>query len=762
MILRIHGEAIELMKNKGIIRKLDDKEKRTKLVSNILDQINQSDFLHLESLRDASKRDGHIVRDNSAFEKKKWISVTGLCNNNCIFCLDGERRDRFHKKDSEIRVQIEEGIEEGAERLVLSGGEPTVHPDILDFVRYGKEVGYKRIQIISNGRMLAYSRFLDDIVKAGLDETTFSIHGHTARLHESMTRVPGSFKQIVAGMRNALSKNLIVNTDTIITKMNYRYLLDIIKFVHSLGIYEVNLMSIVPFGNSWKYRENVLYDFEKVVPYVHRTIEYCIRNGMNIWLSRFPAKYMEGYERYIDSYRKIHEDVVAMGDFFKREPECMGEKCVYCGISDVCTDMQNALNNKGLKDEEIIEISLNRENIEKLSEIVRKKGVKTVLKFEPPLDKGSNIRLSEAIPRIKDALKDCSNISVSGIPPCMFFPKEFRTVDMPLPKNAEFKKIAEHICMHSTVKRVACEKCILNDGCRGISREYVRKFGFSEIHPVICREIRINMDCNQDCLFCNTDENAENVILDSKEAILKIKEWCREGLNYLIISGKEPTLHPDLEDFIKLAKGLGCKKIEIQTNAVRLSDREYVKKLSDSGLTHAFVSFHSHKKGVYERITQSRKYGDAASGIRNLIKSGIEVTINVVINELNYRQLPEFVRYVKENFIGCNFMVFSFVAPVCSALDNKWVIPRISLVTPYLKKALDSCIKNGIDARIPSRCGIPACFLKGYEDFLDELNESSRWANSADKVKRKECKDCEYNDRCNGLWKEYVNKHGWS
>ena len=32
------------------------------------------------------------------FEKKIWISTTGLCNNNCIFCLDGERTDRYHKK----------------------------------------------------------------------------------------------------------------------------------------------------------------------------------------------------------------------------------------------------------------------------------------------------------------------------------------------------------------------------------------------------------------------------------------------------------------------------------------------------------------------------------------------------------------------------------------------------------------------------------------------------------------------------------------
>ncbi len=197
-------------------------------------------------------------REKAVEERKKWVSLTGLCNNNCIFCLDGDRKDRFHKSRKEIKKGIDEGIKEKATRLVLSGGEPTIHPKIIDFVKYGRQIGYKKIQIITNGRMLAYKSFVQALKEAGLDEVTFSLHGHTKELHESMTRLPGSFEQIVRGIKNATEAGFIVNSDTTITRINYKYLPKILEFVHSLGINEVNLMSIVPFGNAWKNKKEVI------------------------------------------------------------------------------------------------------------------------------------------------------------------------------------------------------------------------------------------------------------------------------------------------------------------------------------------------------------------------------------------------------------------------------------------------------------------------------------------------------------------------
>lgn len=283
-------------------------------------------------------------KEKAIDEKKKWISITGLCNNNCVFCLDGDRTDKFHISKEEIKREIKNGLKEGATRLVLSGGEPTIHPDIVSFVKYGKEIGYKKIQIITNGRMLAYTKFVDEMVKAGLGEVTFSLHGNTKEIHEKMTRVPGSFNQIITGIKNAQEKGIITNTDTTITKINYQFLPEIISFISSLGINEVNLMSIVPFGNAWKNKEEALYEFNDVVPYVKKTIDFCNKKGIILWFSRFPAQYLEGYEEYIESYKKILEELLARDEnFFKGERFCKGKRCEYCGIATVCDDIAEGI-----------------------------------------------------------------------------------------------------------------------------------------------------------------------------------------------------------------------------------------------------------------------------------------------------------------------------------------------------------------------------------------------------------------------------------
>jgi phosphate transport system permease protein len=48
-------------------------------------------------------------------------------------------------------VQIVEGRKKGANRLILSGGEPTMHPNFLDFVKLGQSAGSPKIQTVPNG-----------------------------------------------------------------------------------------------------------------------------------------------------------------------------------------------------------------------------------------------------------------------------------------------------------------------------------------------------------------------------------------------------------------------------------------------------------------------------------------------------------------------------------------------------------------------------------------------------------------------------------
>ena len=97
--------------------------------------------------------------------------------------------------------------------MEIIGGEPTVRPDIISLIKFAKELNFDVIMIATNGRMLSYEDFARTILKAGLNSLVFSIHGHTAKLHDSLTRAPGSFKQLNKGVKNVQKKIKEISLD---------------------------------------------------------------------------------------------------------------------------------------------------------------------------------------------------------------------------------------------------------------------------------------------------------------------------------------------------------------------------------------------------------------------------------------------------------------------------------------------------------------------------------------------------------------------
>ena len=703
---------------------------------------------------------------DAIFEKKKWISITGLCNNNCLFCLDKGRPDTYHRPKKEVMQEIKAARDEGCTKLILSGGDPTIHPDIVELVAFGKSLGFSKVQVITNGRMFASERFTIDMIRAGLDEVTFSIHGHNQTVHDLHTSVTGSFRQVMKGVKNVQKHDVIINTDTCITKINYRMLPEIIRFiVEVVGITEVNLMNMVPEGNAWKYRNMILYDPKLVAPYIKKVIDYCIARDVVLWLSRVPPEVLEGYEEFIEDPYKLVDEVRGRLPMLKDtvRPKCKGEKCRFCNISRICHDLLRLNMDRSQEKayDEIVELNQDnlKGNVRDNALLVYPEPTKRLQDYDPP-------KISKVIKYLK--MNDRDGVYVKGIPPCILMRNGIRnirtvkeTVDYEkYHENKDFLGLAQELACKSKMKRLSCDECILKDGCEGIYINYVRRFGPQEFVPVKSREIRINLECNQNCIFCNTDEGADGIVTDREAVLEEIDKMAKEGVNYLIISGKEPTLCKHLEEYISYAKTKGLFKIELQTNAVMCSDSAYAKEIRNKGLTHAFISLHAADEEMSAKITRApQTFDKTVSGINNLKALGVEITINIVINRFNKGSMSEIVRFISSEF-GRPNIVFSYMSPVAEALKNLDALPKISDVLPDLFSAFERCLAYGINFRMAARCGIPLCMLGDYKVYHDEHIER-RFLDTDDK-KKPDCIDCIYHDHCSGLWNEYIKVYGTS
>lgn len=286
-------------------------------------------------------------RNRVAETPKYWVRLTRLCNNNCIFCLDREAQNGSVISFKTVRQQLNQGRRQGFRKLILSGGEPTLHPDYLRILKYGQSAGYNGIQTVTNGRMFAYRGFLKEAVSNGLTEITFSMHGHTRKLYESQSRIRGSFEQALAGLKNALgAAGLIVNIDIVINKINLPFLDEIIRFYIGTGVSEFDLLHTVPFGSAWENRKKVFYDPARGLAHLHRA--FALQKEfprIYLWTNRLPAVYMEGFEELIQHPFKLKDEVRGrrkMLDGFIRRGKlmnCYGERCAHCFFSIFCDDL---------------------------------------------------------------------------------------------------------------------------------------------------------------------------------------------------------------------------------------------------------------------------------------------------------------------------------------------------------------------------------------------------------------------------------------
>jgi MoaA/NifB/PqqE/SkfB family radical SAM enzyme len=283
--------------------------------------------------------------EKAAHEVRAWVRLTYDCNDRCIFCLDSETHDGQIRSREAVLAEIVGGRRRGATRLILSGGEPTIHPEYIEFIRAGHRAGYRRIQTVTNGRRFAYPEFLRKCLDAGLGEITFSIHGPNARVHDALVGVKGAYQQEIAGLRWAIADGRpIVNVDICVNQANVKHLRRMLDGLMELGVREFDLLQVIPFGRAYtEGKDTLFYDLADEVESLRAAFEVSRLPGVHLWLNRFPIQHLEGYEDLAQDPHKFIDEVRGRQEEFRRlfetgQPlDCrQPERCRHCYLEPLC------------------------------------------------------------------------------------------------------------------------------------------------------------------------------------------------------------------------------------------------------------------------------------------------------------------------------------------------------------------------------------------------------------------------------------------
>jgi GTP 3',8-cyclase len=137
------------------------------------------------------------------------ISITDRCNYKCVYCRTGNEGALYGDLPFEdylrmARVLVRMGIT----KIRLTGGEPLLRRDAVDFVRDLAQLrpsnGLQEsldIALTTNGHLLA--DLAQPLKNAGLTRVTVSMDAVDPDRFTRITRVPGGFDHVLAGIRSA-------------------------------------------------------------------------------------------------------------------------------------------------------------------------------------------------------------------------------------------------------------------------------------------------------------------------------------------------------------------------------------------------------------------------------------------------------------------------------------------------------------------------------------------------------------------------------
>ncbi|WP_438431432.1 radical SAM/SPASM domain-containing protein [Gorillibacterium sp. sgz500922] len=209
------------------------------------------------------------------------LEVTSKCNIHCLYCHNSE----FMNKTDDLRPsEVLELIRNlkavfPIKKILLTGGEPLLHPGIVEIVQLIRDLGIKP-DMVTNGKLLT-DELADELIAAGLKRFRLSIDGFA---EHAMYRKGSSADDLWTMAGNLVKKgNVNVCVHTVCSPHNVDTLYEIYQKVLQTGVHRWRVFDI-------GYKGGVLENKDQM--------------GLEVY-----------YDKYFDAAKRIVEDFVRSGRY---------------------------------------------------------------------------------------------------------------------------------------------------------------------------------------------------------------------------------------------------------------------------------------------------------------------------------------------------------------------------------------------------------------------------------------------------------------
>jgi uncharacterized radical SAM superfamily Fe-S cluster-containing enzyme len=243
--------------------------------------------------------------------------------------------------------------------------------------------------------------------------------------------------------------------------------------------------------------------------------------------------------------------------------------------------------------------------------------------------------------------------------------------------------------------------------------------------------IDVTNRCNLRCPICFATAGTTGYVYEpSKEEIRKMFVNLRSNkpvpTDAIQFSGGEPTIRKDLPELVRMAKELGFRHVEVNTNGLRLAASiDYCRALKEAGVSTIYLQFDGVTPDVY-KFTRGVDLVDLKSKvIENCRAANMNsvVLVCTLIRGVNDHEVGDIVRFAVQNFdvVRCvNFQPVSLCGRIPEQERKKMRITIPDLMR-FLEEQTDGQIKVSdfypVPAVVPVSRAVGALKNKRYVEF---------------------------------------------
>jgi pyrroloquinoline quinone biosynthesis protein E len=251
------------------------------------------------------------------FPSRSAVLDVGLkCTHSCKFCyysfLDGSddqfagmRHAEFRSGES-LRGVLRQLKDSGFLGFDITGGEPTLHPEIIELVRFATQELGLGARLITLGQFLlkkhrngGRARLIDDLLAAGLSNVLFSCHSVDETLFRSLTG--GSWATQRAAMEVLDEAGIDYTANTTVVEDNYRTLPDIAREMVGHNVYQHNFIAMNAYHH-WDGKgraTGIQARYAQMAPYLREAVDILEEAGVAVNLRYAPLCTVAGLERNV-------------------------------------------------------------------------------------------------------------------------------------------------------------------------------------------------------------------------------------------------------------------------------------------------------------------------------------------------------------------------------------------------------------------------------------------------------------------------------